>query len=179
MKNLKDNMQELVDDVAAAGIPFIVCANIPTSSKAEVQEGIEILNRTGAAAKKAGLTLAYHNHDAEFKEVDGVVPYTAFLNHLDAGIQMELDLAWASKAGHDPVELFEMHPGRFPLWHVKDLDKDGNIVPVGSGTIDFKKIFSHASHAGLKHCFVEHDMPKDALASITESYRYIRQTLSV
>ena len=82
MKNLTDNMQELVDGVAEAGIPFLVCANIPTGSKAEVEEAIKVLNRTGVAAKKAGLTLAYHNHDAEFKEVEGVVPYEAFLNHL-------------------------------------------------------------------------------------------------
>jgi len=174
MKNLRDNTQELVDSVAEGGIPFIVCANIPTGSKKEVEEGIEILNKANIAAKKARLTLCYHNHDAEFKEVEGVVPYTAFLDHLDNGIKMELDIAWASKAGQDPVKLFMDNPGRFPLWHVKDLDKDGNIVPVGSGTIDYKRIFPHAAHAGLQYAFIEHDMPKDAVGSITESYKYLR-----
>jgi Sugar phosphate isomerases/epimerases len=94
-------------------------------------------------------------------------------------MQMELDLAWATKGGKDPVELFKQHPGRFPLWHVKDLDKEfKTVLPVGEGTIDFKRIFAAADTSGMKHFFVEHDMPKDALASITSSYNYLSKLLS-
>ncbi len=179
MLNLKENMQQLVDDVSEAGIPYLVCANIPIGSKSEVLDAIEILNNTGKATKKAGMTLAYHNHDAEFKLLeDGMIPYQYFLDHLSTDIKMELDLAWAVKAGVDPVELIRKHPGRFPLWHVKDLDRDGNVLPVGAGSIDFRNIFSHAEIAGLEHCFIEHDMPKDPLVSIQASYRYIRERLS-
>lgn len=174
MKNLRDDMQELVDGVAEGGAKYIVCANIPVGNKQEVEEAIEILNKTAVAAKKANLTLCYHNHEEEFKEHEGVVAYTAFLNHLDKSVKMELDVAWATKAGQDPAKLFMENPGRFPLWHVKDLDKDGNIVPVGSGTIDYKSIFKHSAHAGLEYAFIEHDFPKDALASITASYKFLR-----
>lgn len=179
MLNLRDNMQQLVDEAAEGGIQYLVCANAPTGTLEEIKSSIEILNKTGEAAKKAGLQFCYHNHDMEFKAIDGKVPYHLLLTETDAKkVKMELDLAWAIKGGQDPVKLFKDHPGRFPLWHVKDLDASHtNILPAGSGTIDFKRIFDARASAGMQHFFVEHDMPKDALASITSSYAYITKTL--
>lgn len=176
MRNLKDNMQELVDEAAEGGVPYLVCANTPINTLDDIKSSIEVLNKTDEACKKAGVSFAYHNHDAEFRAVEGQVPYEMFLSQTK--MQMELDLAWATKGGKDPVELFKQHPGRFPLWHVKDLDASReNILPVGSGTINYKRIFDAASTAGMKHFFVEHDMPKDALASITASYAYLSKML--
>ncbi len=180
MKNLRDNMQQLVDEVAEGGVEYLVCANTPINTMDEINSSIEVLNKTGEACKKAGLKFAYHNHDAEFKEIDKKVPYHLMLTQLNADeVKMELDLAWAVKGGADPVDLFKQHPGRFPLWHVKDLDATHEkILPVGEGTIDFKRIFANAQVAGMKHFFVEHDMPADAFASITTSYKNIQQLLS-
>ncbi len=179
MLNLKENMQQLVDEAADGGIEYLVCANAPIGSLAEITDTIKILNATGEACKKAGVQFAYHNHDMEFHEVEGKIPYHLMITETDANnVKMELDLAWAIKGGKDPVEMFKMHPGRFPLWHVKDLDATHtNIFPVGGGTIDFKRIFENRETAGMKHFFVEHDMPKDALASITSSYQYITETI--
>jgi len=176
MRNLQDNMQELVDEVAEGGVEYLVCANTPIGSLEEINKSIEVLNKTDEACKKAGLNFCYHNHDAEFHTVEGKVPYEMMLTQTT--MKMELDLAWATKGGKDPVELFKEHPGRFPLWHVKDLDASmENILPVGSGTIDYKRIFDASKKAGMKHFFVEHDMPKDALASITESFAYLSKML--
>ncbi|MBD0296917.1 MAG: sugar phosphate isomerase/epimerase [Flavisolibacter sp.] len=135
------------------------------------------MNKTAEAAQKAGLQFAYHNHDAEFKTVEGVVPYELFLSETDPKlVRMELDLAWAVKGGTDPLTLFQKHPGRFPLWHVKDLDAERKtVLPVGKGTIDFKHIFKAASTAGLQYYFSEHDMPADAFASIRESINNLRK----
>jgi sugar phosphate isomerase/epimerase len=179
MLNLRDNMQELVDGAAEGGIPYLVCANAPTGTLDEIKSSIETLNKTGEAAKKVGIQFCYHNHDMEFHDVEGKVPYHLLLSETDAAnVKMEIDLAWAVKGGQDPVELFKKHPGRFPLWHVKDLDASrANILPVGGGTIDFKRIFENQETAGMKHFFVEHDMPKDAYASIKSSYEYLTKTL--
>jgi sugar phosphate isomerase/epimerase len=177
MKNLRDNMQELVDEIAEGGVPYLVCANTPTATLTEIKDSIAVLNRTGEACKKVGVTFAYHNHDAEFHEVEGEIPYHLLLSETNADlVKMELDLAWATKAGVDPVSLFDQHPGRFPLWHVKDISKDLQTVePVGDGIIDFKRIFAHADTAGMKYFFVEHDMPSDAYASITTSIQNLRK----
>jgi sugar phosphate isomerase/epimerase len=182
LPNLQDNMQQLVDEAAAGGVKYLVCANTPTGTAAELSSSIKVLNRTAEAATKAGLTFAYHNHDMEFKPLeDGKVPYDLLLSETDPKyLKMELDLAWAVKAGRNPVDLFNAHPGRFPLWHLKDLDASReNIMPVGSGTIDFKPIFAAASTAGMRSFFVEHDMPKDAFASIKSSIQYISKNLNV
>jgi sugar phosphate isomerase/epimerase len=176
MRNLRDNMQELVDEAAEGGVDYLVCANTPISTMDEIKSSIDVLNKTDEGCKKAKIGFAYHNHDAEFRAVEGQIPYELFLSQTK--MQMELDLAWATKGGKDPVELFKQNPGRFPLWHVKDLDaKREVILPVGEGTIDYKRIFDAASTSGMKHFFVEHDMPKDALASITSSFNYLSKML--
>jgi len=179
MLNLRDNMQQLVDEAAEGGIEYLVCANAPTETLDDIKSTVEILNKTGEAAKKAGLQFCYHNHDMEFHDVEGKTPYQLLLTETDPNnVKMELDLAWATKGGQDPVALFKQNPGRFPLWHVKDLDASHNdILPVGSGTIDFKRIFENRKLSGMKHFFVEHDMPKDAFTSIASSYEYISKTL--
>jgi len=181
MRNLKENMQELVDEIAQAGIPYMVCANIPTKTSDDVKNSIDILSKTGEACKKANIILAYHNHTEEFEKPEGATQtaYDMFLSQLSPDIKMELDLCWAVKAGVDPVELFKKNPGRFHLWHVKDLSKDKtDPAPVGEGIIDFKPIFANADVAGAKHFFVEHDMPKDAYASITTSYNNLQKIMS-
>ena len=177
MRNLRDNMQELVNEAAEGGVEFLVCASTPITTLDDVKASIEVLNKTDEACKKAGIGFAYHNHDAEFRAVEGQIPYEMFLSQTK--MQMELDLAWATKGGKDPVELFKQHPGRFPLWHVKDLDKEmKNVLPVGEGIVEYKRIFDAAATSGMKHFFVEHDMPKDPWASITTSYSYLSKMLS-
>lgn len=176
MKNLRDNSQEIIDDLAEAGVSTLVCASTPIETTDEIKASIGVLNKSAEAAKKAGLQFAYHNHDREFKAVDGSVPYELFLSETDPQlVKMELDVAWSIKGGANPLQLFQKHPGRFPLWHVKDLDAERNkILPVGKGTIDYKPFFLAAKLAGLKYYFVEHDMPADPFASIRDSIAYLK-----
>jgi sugar phosphate isomerase/epimerase len=79
--------------------------------------------------------------------------------------------------GGDPVDFFNRHPHRFPLVHVKDSSPppDRHYVDVGSGTIDFRSIFAQSDKAGIKHYFVEHDEPKDPIATIRNSYNYLHK----
>lgn len=179
MLNLRDNMQQLVDEAAEGGVKYLVCASTPITSLDEIRLSIDTLNKSAELASKAGLQFCYHNHDAEFHEVEGKVPYDLFLTETDPKyLKFELDLAWAIKGGKNPVDMFAQHPGRFPLWHVKDLDAARvEILPVGSGTIDFKPIFAAAKSAGMQHFFVEHDMPKDPFASMASSFSYLTKNL--
>jgi sugar phosphate isomerase/epimerase len=168
MMSLQDDAAQLVDLAADSGVKYLVCANIPIETKEEVSKAVVILNRTGELAQKAGLTFCYHNHDAEFKELEGQKPFDVFSSQVPADLlKFELDLGWASKAGVDPVELFKQHPGRFPLCHIKDFDSEfNNILPVGEGVVNYKRIFDAAKSGGLEHFFVEHDFPKDAFESL-------------
>lgn len=180
MNTLKGEAQQIVDEVAEGGAKYLVCANIPIDSADEVKEAVDILGKAGELAKKAGLTFVYHNHDKEFETVDGQKAYDVFLSQLKPDImKMELDLAWVTKAGIDPVELFKKHPGRFPLWHVKDFDKEfKTLLPVGTGVVDFKKIFAAAKTAGMKHFFVEHDMAPQPMESLQTSMANLKKILA-
>jgi sugar phosphate isomerase/epimerase len=81
-----------------------------------------------------------------------------------------LDIAWAIKGGQDPLKLFERYPGRFPLWHVKDLDSaHTTVLPLGDGVLDYHTLFQHAKAAGLKYYFLEHEVTKDPFASVNTS----------
>jgi sugar phosphate isomerase/epimerase len=177
MNTLKNETQLIIDNMAGSGVKYLVCANYPHDTLDEWKEGLEVLQKAGELANKAGMTLAYHNHGSEFMPVEGQVPYDLLTTQIDTNtLKLELDLAWASKANMDPVALFSKYPGRFPLLHVKDFDKGfQNLKPVGEGVIDFKRIFDAAKTGGVKHYFIEHDMPEDAFASITSSVGYLNK----
>ncbi|MGN6402587.1 MAG: sugar phosphate isomerase/epimerase family protein [Flavisolibacter sp.] len=173
-----------VDDGAAIDLQYMVCAYLSPAERGDLDHYkyiAEQLNKAGERCKKANIQLCYHNHDFEFKEQDGKLPYDILLNETDKDLlKMELDLYWATKAGKDPVELFNQHPGRFPLWHVKDMDNTDkhDFAEVGNGIIDFKKIFANAHAAGMKYFFVEQDKtPGSPFDSIKQSYQYIKKHL--
>lgn len=181
MLNLRDNYQQLVDEAAEGGLSYLVCASTPVATMDEIQKSIEVFQKTGEAAKKAGIGFAYHNHSTEFDPVDnGKTPYELILSQTDKDlVKMELDLAWAVKAGKDPVALFNGQPGRFPLWHIKDIKSDkSTITEVGNGVVDFKGAFAAAKTAGLKYIFVEQDMAANAVESITTSYTNLKKILA-
>jgi sugar phosphate isomerase/epimerase len=112
---------------------------------------------------------------------NGQYPYDILLDNTDKNlVKMEIDLYWLTKAKQDPIALIGKHPGRFPLWHVKDMAKTEKqmFTEVGNGVIAFKKIFEHNKKAGLKYFFVEQDIcPGDPFISITQSIDYIKKNL--
>jgi sugar phosphate isomerase/epimerase len=178
--NLKENYQELADKAAEGGISYLVCSSIPVTTMDEIKTAVDVFNKSSEACKKHGIQFAYHNHTTEFDQVEGHRPFDYILSNTDKNlVKMELDLAWATKAGQDPVELFKQHPGRFPLWHVKDLDKTTkNPTPVGNGYIDFKRVFEHAGNSGMKYFFVEQDGAPHPIEDVTTSYQNLKKIVA-
>ncbi|OXG06324.1 sugar phosphate isomerase/epimerase [Flavobacterium araucananum] len=140
------------------------------------------LNEAAKMCQKAGLKLAYHNHDFEFQKHDGVTGYEILLKETDKDlVYFELDLYWVVRSGNDPLKLFKENPGRFKMWHVKDMDKTNPALntEVGSGSIDFKTIFKEAKQSGMKHFFVEQEnnYNPNAFDSIKVSCNFISKKL--
>ncbi len=177
--NLQENSQELADAAAEGGIGYLVCSSIPVSTLDEIKKAVDVFSKAGEACKKAGVQFAYHNHTSEFDDVEGHRPFDYILNNTDKDlVKMELDLAWATKAKQDPVALFKLHPGRYPLWHAKDLDKATmNPAEAGTGVVDFKRIFDNAKESGMKYFFVEQDGAPQPLQNVTNSYNYLYKLL--
>jgi sugar phosphate isomerase/epimerase len=140
------------------------------------------MNEAGKMCKAEGLKLAYHNHDFEFKKYGSTTGYEILLKETDKDlVDFELDLYWAVRSGNLPAKLFKENPGRFPMWHVKDMDKnkeDWN-TEIGKGVIDFKGIFDDAKLSGMKHFFVEQETnyQPNEIDSIKTSINYIKANL--
>jgi sugar phosphate isomerase/epimerase len=178
------NWDKAIDDAATVGIKYMVCAYLSNPERGNLDKYKKLADHFNVAAekcKKAGIQFAYHNHDFEFVQQDGKYPYEILLNNTDKNlVKMEMDIYWMVKAKQDPIALFNQHPGRFPLWHVKDMAKTSNqtFTEVGNGSIDFKKIFSQAEKSGLDYFFVEQDStPGNPYDSITQSINYIKKNL--
>ncbi len=175
---LQNELTKVLDASKRIGHSYIVCPWLGADQRtmAHYREYVSLFNEVGAACKESGIQFAYHNHEFEFEPAeDGIIPYDFMLAEMDPDlVKMELDIYWIAYANRDSIEYFKNHPGRFPLCHVKDMGREREMTPVGEGQIDFAAIFSESETAGLKHYFVEHDHPEDALASIRTSIAHLR-----
>ncbi len=175
LPEFENNFDQALETALALGNKYLVLPYIlPEQRKTfDIYKHIaELLNSCGEKSQKVGVTVAYHNHEFEFDQFEEGQPLEYLLNNTDANlVSFELDLYWVTQAKQDPVSIFKQHPGRFPLWHIKDLAKDGSITDVGKGTIDFKRIFDVADIAGLKHGFIEHDKTKDPIATFHQGFK--------
>jgi sugar phosphate isomerase/epimerase len=141
----------------------------------------ERLNLAGEQARAAKLQVAYHNHDFEFIDQGGQRGYDIIMKETDpALVKLQVDLYWLARASQSPNELFRRAPGRFVMWHVKDVHKvNQGYTEVGNGTIDFTTIWPDAELSGLQHFFVEQggNFTHDPIRSITDSADYVRRVL--
>lgn len=163
-----------------AGIKYLVWPWISKEERANLDEYKKLadkLNTIGELCTQNGLSFGYHNHDFEFHPIDGVIPYDFLLENTDPKhVFMEIDLYWITYAGKDPIAYFEKYPGRFKLWHVKDMmtGDDKSMTEVGSGIIDYAKLFEYASLSGMKDFFVEQDVIKgDGFESVKKSFDFL------
>jgi sugar phosphate isomerase/epimerase len=151
------------------------------------------LNEAGRISRKHGVKVMYHNHAEEFQTLTDspLRVYDVLIAETDPDlVALELDIGWAVAGGADPLKLFAEAPGRFEVWHVKDIAdlaslkgiepvrraRATKIVPLGQGEIDYRPIFAAADKAGMKHFYVEQDSAPasgDSMRDAGVSYRYL------
>jgi sugar phosphate isomerase/epimerase len=180
---LKGYMDRCIQGARAIGQSYITWPLIDQDSRTidTFKVVAERLNIIGAQAKSAKLQVAYHNHDFEFAEQGGTRGYDVILKETDpALVKLQMDLYWIARASQTPRDLFKRAPGRFVMWHVKDVHPvSKDYTEVGNGTIDFTKIWPDAELAGLQHFFVEQggNFTHDPIRSITDSAEYVKRVL--
>lgn len=172
-----------IETALIVGHQYIVCQGAPWDRPGEfttdkVSEFCAEMNRIGEICRAEGLKLVVHNHDFEFNALNGKRSYDQMLAQLDPQlVNMQICIYWATVAGIDLVDLFNTHPGRFPIWHVRDMSAsaDKHDVDLGTGVIDFGRIFAAADKAGMKHFLVDQEPPKDPFKSIKVAYDYLKK----
>jgi len=185
-----DDWKKTVDTARNYEFHYIVVGDNPRIDAEAWKHRADLYNQCGKIAHDAGMQFCYHAHYNEYARVAGTSGYDIMLTRCDPKLlKMEMDIFWATYAGVDPLHYWRLHPGRFPLLHVKDLYKNVAVnphedpptngpnpfAPVGQGKIDWTRLFAHVGEAGTEHIFVEQDicnMPP--LEAIKTSFDYLK-----
>lgn len=179
------NGQQVIDAALSIGNSYIVIPWFPPEQRSSVDDYKRIAEKLNLAARMCQenkIRLAYHNHEFEFIQYpEGVCGYDILTGEVSAELMdLELDLFWVDYAGHDPLDMFSKYAGRIKMWHVKDRDKTNPKLntEIGSGSIDYKKIFAQASVSGLEYFYMEQEnFAMDPEKSIQKSNAFIKKHL--
>lgn len=187
---LAGDIGRLASELHRLGVSYVVVPIFPVPPRLEPRQGesgVEFLSRAGremtaddwrhaaselnekgAALKREGLKLAYHNHNVEFARRGRQTAYELLLANTDPDlVWFEMDVGWVAAAGVDPIPLLRAHRRRFRLMHIKDLK--ASTVPnnafrmdpadIGSGSLDWKRILPVAYGVGVRYFYVEQEPP--------------------
>ena len=172
--------EKTLDDAVATGHRYITVPSLPRSALATadaVRRTADEFNAMATRAQSRGLRFAFHNHETEFRSVEGVVPFDILVSGTDAALVFfQVDVFWMVKGGRDPRAFVRDNPTRVPMLHIKDSGGPPAHpqVDVGAGTIDFAGILREdASRANMiKSVFIEHDSPADPMVFAKKGFDY-------
>jgi sugar phosphate isomerase/epimerase len=168
-RELKENLPERIAYAKELGLQQMILASfsIRDGSLSDWARAAGELNKIAEQTRKAGIQTGFHNHDGEFKQIDGVLIYDRLMSELDPKlVKMQYQVAVDRLGFHAPT-IFEKYPGRFISLHLQDWSSDDKkMTPIGKGAVDWKKLFQAAKKAGVKNYFVEvePDLMKDSVA---------------
>lgn len=177
------NASEYTDKATEAGLEYIILPSFsgrPAKTLDDYKNVAMEMNQIGEITRKSGINFGYHNHNHEFRTIEGKLPYDVLLTETDpALVSFEMDIFWVVKGGQDPLHYFDNHPGRFQAWHLKDMGNDGESCIVGNGKIKFKDLLKQSKKAGLKRFFVEQEQYSEgtSIYCAEQSYKYIQKHL--
>ncbi|MGB5428159.1 sugar phosphate isomerase/epimerase family protein [Eudoraea sp.] len=159
--HLDDKWQQTMEEAVESGQEYLICSSMPSNGQNvdNYKKVAEEFNKAGEACKKLNLKFGYHNHEYEFETENNQVLYDVLLSNTEADlVHMELDLGWVVVAGKDPLDYFKKYPGRFPLWHLKDMDMNKKeSTEFGKGGLDIPAMMTHKIASGVKHIFIEQE----------------------
>lgn len=182
--HIDENWQQSVDQAAEAGQEYLICSTMPSRGQTveNYQRVADAFSKAGEDCKKAKLVFGYHNHDYEFEKAGDQVLYDVLLDKTDPSlVQFELDLGWVIAAGSDPMHYFEKYSGRFPLWHLKDMDLvKKQSTEFGKGKMNIVQLLQSAKKSGMKYYFVEQEeYSSTPLESLQYNYDYLAKLKGV
>lgn len=193
-ETLTKRMDQIAESAHITGAKEIGIAMIPQELRPNLdgyKKMAEEFNKVGEAAKKRGLTFHYHNHGYGHRELEGKIPFQLMLDETDPDlVKMEMDIFWFTAAGADILGYLKNNPGRFELFHIKDMTEiktfaNGGedmseifgmfsyLADAGDGVLDICAIVDQAQKSGAKHFFVEKDMTTTPKETLVKSYNFL------
>ena len=181
-----------LDTVLADAATFVTITNLTVVMFApgerrtldDYRRRAQEVNSAADRCRRAGFTLAYHNHSYEYQPIDGQIPMELLLREFDPGVQLEVDVLWTALADDDPASFIRRHADRVVALHLKDrargapavytgenrdfIDR-GGVVPIGDGALDFHQVLAAADAAGVRYRFVEDESTGDRYEGLLKS----------
>lgn len=149
--------RKAIEDHKKVGVKYIVQPSMRRSAyndRDSLFTYCVLFNRVGEMCNQAGIRFGYHNHNMEFStKFDGIPVYDIMMEVCEPkNVFFEIDVYWCQVGGANVAEYLAKYPGRYELWHVKDVKEIG-----ASGTMDFEPIFANAEVSGMKYQIVEQE----------------------
>jgi sugar phosphate isomerase/epimerase len=192
-KGDEDQLKRTVADAAKMGHDFFVIPYLKDEVRTSLDDYKKLavkLSRAAEEVKKAGMALAYHNHNFEFRDWGGgQTGFEVFKKETDASlVSFEMDFYWVTRAGLNPIKLIKENPGRIKMWHIKDMahknkptfdtNGDQDFTEAGAGIINYKEIFKYKRESGMRYFFVEQDKTKlPVFESISKSFQNVKNNI--
>lgn len=156
-----DKWKQTINDAMEAGQEYLIVSSMPSNGQTvdNYKKVAEAFNKAGEECNKSGLKFGYHNHEYEFEKDNGQTLYDILLTETQPDlVHMELDLGWVLVTGNSPLDYINKYPGRFPLWHLKDMDTTAkHSTEFGKGGLDIKGLLKAGKKSGMKYFFVEQE----------------------
>lgn len=177
------NAVHFSEQAIEAGMEFLILPSMmgrPVATISDYQRIAAEMNRIGEICKKHKVRFAYHNHDFEFRPIDGVLPYDILLNETEPGlVSFQADTYFFALMNLNPIDFFKAYPGRFSSLHVKDLGFDRQSCIVGNGVVNFREIMKNIELAGVEQLIYEQENCAEGsmLYCAEQSIRYIQNNL--
>jgi len=139
------------------------------------------LNQIGEQVNSAGLGFAYHNHGYEFQDWNGTSGHEILMEITDPNfVKLQMDMYWIVHSGKTPKELVAQQPGRYVMWHIKDMDKvSQDFSELGNGSIDYTKMLPDPMASGLEYLYIEQggNFAQSSMQSAASSAAYYKKNL--
>jgi len=175
---LDENFEQTMNEAVASGQEYLICSSMPSNGQTvdNYKKVAEAFNKAGEACNKLGLKFGYHNHEYEYESENGEVLYDVLMDNTQADlVHIELDLGWVIVGGKDPLDYFKKYPGRFPLWHLKDMNMTKKeSTEFGKGGLDIPAMMANQKASGVKHIFIEQEeYASTPLESMTHNMAFL------
>jgi sugar phosphate isomerase/epimerase len=174
---LKDWERSLAD-AKLLGHDFLIVPSLPAETNRSLEKWrvwADHFNTAGAAARRAGNWLAFHNEPDHMKAIDGTIPYDLFLQRTDPSVvRHQLDIGNMIMGAGDPFAYLRRFSDRYWTFHVKDIVADrSHDTELGRGTVGLRRFLSSIPELSRKPVYVEQEGAADSLASARANYDFL------
>ena len=161
-QELRQNLEERIAWSKEMGLTQMIVSTFALPNNAAMDDWMraaDTLNKIGEQIERAGIQLGFHNHNFEFRLIDGALVYDKLMGQLDGKlVKMQFQVAVIDQ-GYEAATYLTKYPGRFLSLHLADWSSaEKKQVPIGKGVVDWTKLFAAARTGGVKNYFVEMDL---------------------